>query len=408
MRFLVKNIDSFREIELPLSKSESNRALMMAFYAAKELDLKVLSDSDDTVMLYDNLKKIKESDGSCLNKIECGNAGTVFRFLMTALSMEPGEWLLSGDERMNARPIRALVDALRSLGADIQYHGDEFRSPILLRGCRVEGGETEVSAEQSSQFASSLMLAAPLWKKGLKLHLKGNIASLPYIDMTINMMRKAGIDVYRNDDVVYVKHGSYDLEDVMIEPDWSAAAFWYEMLALSSNLKIFIKDLKMNSLQADSISVEAFAPLGVKSYETEKGVMIEKTDIATNHFTFDFKHSPDIFPAVAACCAGLKMNATFTGLKNLTVKESDRKKAMMNELSKINVSFEQLSDDSLNMLCPKNLPYFTENEAVTFENYNDHRIAMALSLLSLKIGYINMENIDVVSKSYPDFFKKIL
>lgn len=408
MRFLVKNIDSFREIELPLSKSESNRALMMAFYAAKDLDLKVLSDSDDTVMLYDNLKKIKESDSSRLNKIECGNAGTVFRFLMTALSMEPGEWLLSGDERMNARPIRPLVDALRSLGADIQYHGDEFRAPILLRGCRVEGGETEVSAEQSSQFASSLMLAAPLWKKGLKLHLKGNIASLPYIDMTINMMRNAGIDVYRNDDVVYVKHGSYDLKDVMIEPDWSAAAFWYEMLALSSNLKIFIKDLKMNSLQADSISVEAFAPLGVKSYETENGVMIEKTDIATNHFTFDFKHSPDIFPAVAACCAGLKMNVTFTGLKNLTVKESDRKKAMMNELSKINVSFEQPSDDSLNMFCPKNLPYFTENEAVTFENYNDHRIAMALSLLSLKIGYINMENIDVVSKSYPDFFKKIL
>lgn len=408
MIFSARHIDCFKEVELPLSKSESNRALMMAFYASKDLSLNSLSASDDTILLYHNLKKIKESDRSCLNRIECDNAGTVFRFLMTALSMESGEWILSGDERMNARPISALVDTLRSLGADIQYLGDDLKAPILLRGCRVEGGEAEVSAEQSSQFASSLLLAAPLWKNGLKLNLKGNISSLPYIDMTINMMRDAGIDVHRKDNIVFVSPGTYKIHNVRIEPDWSAAAFWYEMLALSSEAKILVKNLKMNSLQADSVSVNAFAPLGVKSYETEKGMMLEKTDISTNYFTFDFADSPDIFPAVAACCAGLKVNASFTGLKNLTLKESDRKKAMMNELSKINVSFKVLSDDSMEMFCPDELPYFTENKPVTFDNYNDHRIAMALSILSLKIGYIDMEKLDVVSKSYPHFFKQIL
>lgn len=426
------------EIDLPLSKSESNRALMIAFYSNSDFNKLTLSNSDDTILLKNLLEKINSFIRSCEQSrlsvdncpltLNCHNAGTVFRFLMTAVSFlqftidnsqltvdgespQPLSVLLTGSDRMKQRPIDSLVNALRSLGVTIEYKEKEGYPPILIKGnvlvtvSNFRSHIVEISAEQSSQFASSLLLAAPLLENGLELHLTGNISSQPYIDMTIRMMCQCGIDVSRNERVIKVNSAKYNCDLIKIEPDWSAAAFWYEMIALSDNSKVLLKDLNIDSLQADSLAAKMFENFGVETLSVKEGVVIEKSTFNSQLSTFNFKNCPDLFPAVIATCAGLRLNSTFTGLKNLSIKESDRKKAMMNELRKINISFEDVSDDELKMFCPEELPYYTEENPIIFNNYDDHRIAMALSVLSMKIGAISMENTDVVSKSYPDFFR---
>ena len=247
--------------------------------------------------------------------------------------------------------------------------------------------------------------------------------------MTIDMMRQCGIDVVRNDRDIMVKPGCYNVENIKVEPDWSAAAFWYEIASFSDNAEILLKNLNINSLQADAAAIKMFQCLGVETLPVKEGVLLKKvnsqrstvngnssvgcqfkvqsSELKVQSSTFNFKDCPDLFPAVIAACAGNKVNATFTGLKNLSIKESDRKHAMMKELSKINIAFEDVSDDELKMFCPEELPYFTEESPIVFNNYEDHRIAMALSVLSMKIGTVSMENTEVVSKSYPGFFESM-
>lgn len=417
------NISFNSEIDLPRSKSESNRALMIMHYCGVQEEktqrhrdtetqrndsATLISTSDDTVLL----RKLLSLDFSHLPynevvELDCANAGTVLRFLMTAVSMIDVTFVLTGSERMKQRPVKPLVDALRSLGVTIDYLEEEGYPPIKIKGGEIKGGNLEISVEQSSQFASSLLLAAPLWENGLSLTLTGNLSSMPYIDMTVNMMKNAGVDVERNERKITVNPSRYKLDDFIIEPDWSAAAFWYEILALSDKTQMFFKDLKIDSMQADAVTKDVFRSLGIETTTADKGVIIKKTEVCEKYLTFDFTDSPDIFPAVVAACAGLQVDAEFTGLKNLSIKESDRKKAMMNELSKLDVTFEDVSDDVLRMRCPEKLPYFSEEEYVTFDNYKDHRIAMALVPLAMKVGHVEMENPEVVAKSYPLFFESL-
>lgn len=472
MLIYIKNRDIDTEIDLPSSKSESNRALMIMHYAKSQsaIDnekleiapfshISNLSKSDDTILLKQLLNKINEqSMSSEMIELDCANAGTVLRFLMTAvanlqltidneqLTIEDNynkfsdsqifRFLLTGSERMKSRPVDSLVDALRNLGVTIEYTERDGYPPVLIKVSKFGGqhptcdsqfstfnNRVEVSVAQSSQFASSLLLAAPTWKEGLELSLTGELSSLPYIDMTIDMMRRCGIDVKRNDRTIIVKSGIYKIDNITIEPDWSAAAFWYEMAALSDSANIFLKNLNINSLQADAVVMKIFEDLGVETFSSDGGVVIKRSSVScrssaqqTTDFserqilnsqfsTFNFTYCPDLFPSVIAACAGLKVNATFTGLKNLSIKESDRKIAMINELKKINISFDEISEDVIRMRCPETLPCFTEENPIIFKNYVDHRIAMALSILSLKIGAIEMENPEVVSKSYPGFFR---
>ena len=494
MLIYIKNRDIDTEIDLPSSKSESNRALMIMHYAKSQsaIDnekleiapfshISNLSKSDDTILLNQLLNKINEqSMSSEMIELDCANAGTVLRFLMTAVAnlqltinnlqftitdkdsdsqisrfsdsqilrfsdSQIFRFLLTGSERMKSRPVDSLVDALRNLGVTIEYTERDGYPPVLIKVSKFGGqhptcdsqfstfnNRVEVSVAQSSQFASSLLLAAPTWKEGLELSLTGELSSLPYIDMTIDMMRRCGIDVKRNDRTIIVKTGIYKIDNITIEPDWSAAAFWYEMAALSDSANIFLKNLNINSLQADAVVMKIFEDLGVETFSSDGGVVIRRSQgrrvarsqglksivnsqqlinftgqqIFNCQFsTFNFMDCPDLFPSVIASCAGLKVNATFTGLKNLSIKESDRKIAMINELKKINISFDEISEDVIRMRCPETLPYFTEENPIIFKNYGDHRIAMALSILSLKIGAIEMENPEVVSKSYPGFFR---
>ncbi|MBO5848925.1 MAG: 3-phosphoshikimate 1-carboxyvinyltransferase [Bacteroidales bacterium] len=404
---------------MPRSKSESNRALMIMHYwktqghkdaktQSVEDSATSISTSDDTVLL----RKLLSLDFSHLPdneviELDCANAGTVLRFLMTAVSMTKGTFVLTGSERMKQRPVKPLVDALRSLGVSIDYLEKDSYPPIMIKGCEIAGGNLEISVEQSSQFASSLLLAAPLWKNGLSLTLTGNLSSQPYIDMTINVMKQCGVDVERNGRKITVNPSRYKYDDFKIEPDWSAAAFWYEILALSDKTQMLFKDLKIDSLQADAVTKDVFKSLGIETLSVDKGVMIKKTADCKKYITFDFINSPDLFPAVIATCAGLQVDAEFSGLKNLSIKESDRKKAMMNELSKLDIVFEEVSEDVLRMKCPDILPCFSKDNPMIFNNYKDHRIAMSLVPLAMKIGFVEMENTEVVSKSYPEFFEEL-
>ena len=412
---IVSIVDDFDiSVSLTGSKSESNRALMICHYAGLEPTIQNLSVADDTILLMELLKKInncKEREQSSYKEINCQNAGTVFRFLTTALAVRPGKWLLTGSERMRKRPIKDLVDALRQLGADIEYQDDEGFPPLLINGGNLKGGEASVNISKSSQYASSLLLAAPCFENGLRLHLEGELTSLPYIDMTIEIMSEYGAKVRRNNRDVFVEHSDYQNVKYTVESDWSAASYWYEMVALSRNGCVFLENLKMNSVQGDKIVARVFERFGVISHEKRNGVLIEKSgNPIDNDLQIDFVNAPDLFPAVVATCAGLGVNATFTGLKNLAIKESDRISVMVSELRKIGAEFEKISDDILKIKLLRDLKLFSEENPVVFDSHDDHRIAMSLAPLSLKVGAVEVENAEAVSKSYPNFwteFRKV-
>lgn len=414
MKITSVNKDFDISVGLVGSKSESNRALMICHYAGLEPAICNLSAADDTNLTIELLKKIDnqiERKQNSYREIDCQNAGTVFRFLTTALALKPGKWLLTGSERMRKRPVKDLVDALRQLGADIEYQDNEGFPPLLINGGNLKGGDVSVNISKSSQYASSLLLAAPVFKNGLRLHLEGELTSLPYIDMTIEIMSEYGAKVRRNNRDVFVEHSDYQNVKYTVESDWSAASYWYEMVALSRNGRVFLENLKMNSVQGDKIVAGVFERFGVISHEKRNGVLIEKSGkLIDNDLEFDFVNTPDLFPAVVATCAGHGVNATFTGLKNLAIKESDRISVMVSELRKIGAEFEKISDDILKIKLLRDLKLFSEENPVVFDSHDDHRIAMSLASLAMKIGAVEMKNAEAVSKSYPNFwveFRKI-
>lgn len=396
------------KVSVPLvgSKSESNRALMICFYAGFEPKINNLSNADDTELLSELLKFINNSKGQySLNEIDCQNAGTVFRFLTTALALKSGEWLLTGSERMHKRPVKDLVDVLRQLGADIQYQDVVGFPPLLINGKNLCGGAVSVDVSRSSQYASSLLLAAPTFENGLKLHLEGELTSLPYIDMTVRIMSEYGAKVHRDDREIVVEHSDYQNVEYVVESDWSAASYWYEVVALSDGGQVFLRNLKEKSVQGDKLVSDIFDGFGVKTiFENGGATIVKSTSNCKNLFEFDFTNAPDLFPAVVATCAGLRVNATFTGLKNLAIKESDRVEAMVAELGKIGAEFERLSDDVLKMNALQIISMSSDGNPVVFDSHDDHRVAMALASLSMKIGAVEIENAEAASKSYPDFW----
>lgn len=381
-------------INLVGSKSASNRALMIAYYGGFAPRIRNLSTSDDTQLLEDNLKAIKGINGinglKGSDKIDCHNAGTVFRFLLTALSLDTScpshDYILTGSERMLHRPIGDLVDALRAIGADIEYMGQEGFPPLHVRTRRVTPMQNvSVDITQSSQFASSLLLAKPK-----SLHLDGDLSSLPYIDLTIDIMRHFGAKIHREGRDVFIQPSEYQDVEYCVESDWTCASYWYEAVALSDNGRARLKNLHLDSRQGDAIVAKWFEQFGVNSVQDGDDVVIsrERTQQTTT-LQFDFINNPDLYPTIAATCAGLGVKARFTGLRNLKHKESDRVAAMETELVKTHGHAFQHQDNP-----------------IIFDTYGDHRIAMALAPLTMKIGAIEINNADVVSKSYPNFWNE--
>ena len=403
------------EVDLVGSKSESNRVLMIGYYGGFTPRVNNLSTSDDTVLLKNILNSIVET--MCTSSlhpnldnptiIDCHNAGTVLRFMATALAFRDGEWILTGSDRMLQRPVGDLVDALRSMGANIEYVGQEGFPPLKIHGkshvltdrvCPPDGVRTSVvnvNITNSSQFASSVLLAKPS-----HIHLDGDLSSLPYIDMTIDMMQKYGINVHRDGRDILVQPSDYQNIEYTIESDWTCASYWYEMVAFSEGGRARLRNLHLDSKQGDAIVANWFEQFGVKSIQDGNDVIIEKSvetfpeTSQNNHnrvLQFDFINNPDLYPTIAATCAGLNVEGKFTGLRNLKHKESDRVAAMVSELSKI---------DTVQTCHGASLP-------IKFDSHNDHRIAMALAPLAMKIGAIEINNADVVSKSYPNFWEEI-
>ena len=376
-----------KTVTLSASKSESNRALMVAAYGGFAPEIANLSDSQDTKVLQDALQFCRERKN--INIADCGTAA---RFMTTYLSCHEGDWILTGTERMKQRPIKPLVDALRQLGTNIQYVENEGFLPLQIHGEAVVGGKVSLDVSQSSQFASSLLLAAPMWPNGLDLELRGNLNSVPYLDMTIAMMRHFSAQVERKGNVVAVRPQPYQPNGFTVEPDWSAASYWYEIAAFSEECEIRLVGLGglstlrqaqgsgAASFQGDSIIAEWMKPLGVGTFCEGDDIVLRKIPFEKRPLHFDFFNHPDLYPTMAATCAGLKAEATFTGLDNLSLKESDRVEAMQMELAKI------------------------DSRPIRFCAHNDHRIVMALAPLAMLVGPVAFDHPEVVAKSYPNYW----
>lgn len=367
----------FGEVCLPASKSESHRALMMAAYGGFNVDFQNLSDSKDTLVLQQALRDIHEKKPI----IDIADCGTAARFLTTYLARREDDWLLTGTQRMKQRPIQPLVGALTQLDADIQYVETKGFLPLQIHGRPVQGGKASVDMTQSSQFASSLLLAAPMLPQGLELELLGELNSIPYLDMTLAMMRHFGADVERSGRRIKVKPKPYQPTSFTISADWSAASYWYEMAAFSEECEIRLRGLSLPSLQGDAIVAEWMQAFGVCTTTVVDGLVLTKVPFERKPLSFDFSDCPDLYPTLAATCAGLRMQAQFTGIGNLRLKESDRVAAMRMELAKLG------------------------SKPLRFCAHNDHRVVMALAPLALRYGTVAFDHPEVVAKSYPDFWK---
>jgi 3-phosphoshikimate 1-carboxyvinyltransferase len=390
------------DITLPASKSESNRALMIAAYGGFASDFQNLSDSIDTLVLKEALQCLPSIDSILptfqrrndiednQHIIDIADCGTAARFMTTYLACHEGDWLLTGTERMKQRPIAPLVDALRVLGAVIQYVEKEGYLPLQINGKPLLGGKVSIDMTQSSQFASSLLLAAPMWPQGLEIELLGELSSLPYLEMTLAMMRHFGAEIEQKVRVIKVLPKPYQSRDFTVGADWSAASYWYEMAAFSEDCEIKLRGLSgpltgsgTASLQGDAIVAEWMTQLGVGTFVENDAIVLRKIPFGKCPLSFDFSQHPDLYPTMAAICAGLHVEATFTGLDNLALKESDRVEAMQTELKKI----------GQHPLC--------------FCAHNDHRIVMALAPLSMLFGAVSFDHPEVVEKSYPSFWKDV-
>lgn len=412
-------------VSLPRSKSESQRALMIAAHQGFLFDDRIenLSTAHDTVLLHALLKKILAPggpglnevadtlDGSCAVLVDCEDAGTVARFLLPLLASRPGTWLVTGTERLCQRPMGPLVEALRQLGADIVYRGSEGMLPLCVQGRPLRGGAVHLDGSQSSQFASALLLAAPTWEEGLTLCLDGPVVSKPYLDMTLAMMRQAGASVH--DDGVATLSCSGDAPyqpcGFDIAPDWSASSYWYEFVALHPSRAILLEGLRPTSLQGDAVVAEWYRRLGVRTTFDGRGALLAYDGSAapSQPLAWSFENHPDLFPAVFVTCVALHLPAEFTGIQNLSLKESDRVKALVTELSKLYTFINIIEDDKIILQESRPLCHDDHDCAVSLDTHGDHRLAMALAPLKTRFPRLALNHPEVVNKSYPHYWSEL-
>lgn len=369
------------------------------------------AEADDIVVLQHLLEKINSEKGNTGStcEINVGNAGTVMRFLTAVLSITPGKWLLYGSDRMQQRPLKPLTDALQQIGADLSFVDDIGFPPVCITGNpNLKGGSIKVNAGISSQYISALMMIAPALKGGLTIELQGAVTSGAYIRMTQALIQKAGINVDFNENTIRIQEGKYQKFDfnALAEPDWSSAAFWFEMVALSQKAEVFIKGMKIDSVQGDKVLTEIFENLGVTSQFTDQGLLLTRSGKSINSdFNYDFTECPDLAQAVIVTCAALGINGRFAGLKTLRIKETDRIGALQHELSKLGYRVEVDGNDIL--LYGTDPLFHSETDPVMIKCYDDHRMAMSFAPLALIRSDISIDDPLVVKKSYPGFWRDL-
>ena len=426
-------------IVLPSSKSISNRALAIGALAGSIASITNLSDCDDTEVMQRWLTERPST-------VDVGAAGTSMRFSTALLAVGQGEHVITGSERMKNRPIKILVDALRRLGADISYVEKEGYPPLRIVGKGgLSYGSVSLPGNVSSQYISALMMIGPYLKDGLILTLTDKVISRPYIEMTMSLMRQFGAKVYwdcssdesngtvdeschsngtvdeslesnsaddksTESNVIIVEPGRYAVKSFNVESDWSAASYWYEMVALSSegDARVLLPGLYEDSLQGDSKGREVFSLLGVKTEYTKDGVLLSKKTREVDTLEYDFVKMPDLAQTFVVTCCMMGVPFHFTGLESLKIKETDRIVALKNEMAKLGFDLEDRNDSELLWDGRRRALTAEEYDSVAIDTYEDHRMAMAFAPVALVNGSIRINNPHVVSKSYPRYWDNLL
>ena len=418
MDYLIKAPTKLRTtVCLPASKSISNRILFLNAMSVRRQEIHNLSDCDDTNVMFSALQS-QQTD------IDIKAAGTAMRFLTAYLAGKEGIWTITGTERMRNRPIKILVDALNTIGAQIEYVEREGFPPLRIYGRTLKGGEVSLDGGVSSQYISALLMAAPYMLNGLRLHLTGQVISKPYLRLTIRLMNEFGVEVFEEGQTITIPPQPYISVPFTVESDWSAASYWYEMVALSEcqvpgskfegsgsrvpgedEVEVVLTGLFANSMQGDAKIVDLFDQLGVKTTFTSNGVVLTRKECNIKiPFVFDFTDMPDMAQTFAVTCAMLDIPFCFSGLQSLKIKETDRLAAIRNELSKFGFSLTEQDGKILRWNGER-------TEAVAspiIYTYEDHRMAMAFAPIALRYKEgIRIADIEVVSKSYPRFWDDI-
>ena len=400
MSYLINhNNNSFsNSFEISGSKSESNRLLILnSIYG--NLKINNLSNSDDTVILDKYITNLE-------SHIDVHHAGTAMRFLTALLAIKSNKkFVITGSQRMKERPIKILVQALNKLGANISYFDKKGFPPLIIKGQEIFGGEISLSSNISSQYISALMLIAPILKNGLLINLEGKITSKPYLEMTLAILKKIGINCYFKNNIISIEHCSkINNSAISIESDWSSVSYFYSIVALSNAAELNIGTFYKSSIQGDVKLYEIYAKLGVetKFIKSSSRILIKKINdfIKPDHIDLDLTENPDIAQTIAVTCFGLGISCDLFGLHTLKIKETDRLEALRIELSKLGANVK-VTNNSFHLA-----PTFSINNGISIETYNDHRMAMAFAPLALMTPII-INNPDVVTKSYKDFWKDL-
>ena len=389
-------------VDLPASKSISNRALIIHALSGGSTLPENLSDCDDTSVIIEALRTMPE-------EINIKAAGTAMRFMTAYLSVTPGTHILTGTERMKHRPIGILVDALRTLGANIEYIGEEGYPPIRITGSTLKGGLLEIHGNVSSQYISALLMIGPMLKDGLTLRLLDHIISRPYIDLTLWMMGEFGAEAeWTSADTITVNPKPYKSRDYFIENDWSGASYWYEMLALNDDpeSEIRLTGLMDGSKQGDSITRYIFSLLGVKTkLQSKKAgipqtITLKKNGHCVPKLEYDFVNCPDLAQTFVVACAAMNIPFHFTGLSTLKIKETDRIEALKTEMRKLGYVVKDIDGSELLWDGERCEPSLEQG----IDTYEDHRMALAFAPYAMKHNGLVINNPQVVTKSYPHYW----
>lgn len=381
-------------VQLPSSKSISNRALIINALANRRVTPDNLSNCDDTVVMVSALNGQNEI-------VDIKAAGTAMRFLTAYLSVTPGTRIITGSSRMRQRPIRVLVDALRALGAEIEYTEQEGYPPLRITGKTLTGGEISLKGDISSQYISALLMIAPSLKDGLRISLIGEVISRPYINLTIQLMNDFGVEArWETPNSLTIAPQSYRSTAYCVESDWSAASYWYQITAVADVAEIELKGLFAHSYQGDSKGAALFDLLGVETTYTQQGVFISKKAPKVTKLEANLVDMPDLAQTFVVTCALLNIPFHFTGLQTLKIKETDRIAALIEEMGKLGYCIGEANDAELFW----NGERKAGSENPIIHTYEDHRMAMALAPAAILYPSLSIADPHVVSKSYPNFW----
>jgi len=387
------------KVEITGSKSETNRLLLLhALYSSLTIDN--ISNSDDSEVMQKALEELSVKSRT----VDVHHAGTAMRFLTAFFAIQEGkEVQLTGSSRMKERPIKILVEALRQLEADIEYVENDGFPPLRIRGKKITKNKISIKADVSSQYISALLLIAPKLENGLELILEGELTSVPYIKMTLALLNEIGIKTsFEGKHIKVSQKSEVESQKLTVESDWSSASYFYSIVALSDiGTEITLSSYKENSLQGDSVLAEIYQDFGVETMFENDTIFLRKAhNCQLSIVNYQLNNSPDIAQTIAVTCFGLGIGCHLTGLHTLKIKETDRLEALKNELTKLGANVS-VTNDSLTLE-----PLSKIKENVSIKTYQDHRMAMAFAPLALQTDIV-IEEAEVVSKSYPDFWKDL-